>query len=84
MRRDGDGRAARRPGRHGGGPGDVASDHGGQDVRCRGGGREGQDGGQAARGGRAAGVRGETALSGRRRAVPTALLTRGPSTARSV
>jgi hypothetical protein len=33
--------------------------------------RKGRDGG------RAAGVRGETALSGRRRAVPTALLTRG-------
>jgi hypothetical protein len=36
---DGDGRAARR---HGGGPGDAASDRGGRDARCRGGGARGE------------------------------------------
>jgi hypothetical protein len=39
--------------------------------------REGRDGRRVLRGGRAAGARGETALSGRRRAVLTALLTHG-------
>jgi hypothetical protein len=60
----GDGRAARWPGRHDDGPGDAASDRGGRDVRCR---------GDGARGETASGRR-EAALSGRRRAVPTALL----------
>jgi hypothetical protein len=51
--------------------------------------REGRDGeraarGSRARGGQAAGARGETALSGRRRAVPAALLTCGSCTARGI
>jgi hypothetical protein len=75
-RRDSDVRAVRRPGWHGGGPGDAASDRGGRDARYRGGGARGKTAG-----GRCEAV-GRRARGARRRAVPTALLMRGSCAAR--